>query len=927
MKTHLRIRHRKNPQRQAVAWLIDGGDPARWLEEIALWQLETATLQLCVLAEPSFSEGGSAGSGKVRGVLVTRNSPIEPARRRLAQPWGCEARRLFLPVHAAIEPAIEADELASLLPEGELLAWHPQLGLLGFEAESLLKISELLGRPKESPVEWNHAQPGPAFATRLVSLTAVELPGPDQAIDDGQDDIGTESEGIDSLDDLPPAPDDPKQGAVKKAFEDFRKAIAKKVHGLTSRSPETAGRRTWVNGVEDWANRVLDSSILKKRKEALNRLLNLLDRDPEAGLRKAIPFGGDEDHRGIGRPGSDLVDRDIDFQLGGTGGQPGDYWGIPWEIQQQLLARYRDLANREVQLGRHRRAAYIFGNLLGDYYSAARVLEEGGHYLEAASLHRDRLGQPLEAARCLERGGVYHQAIEIYEQHSWFEDAAKLHEKLDQHEEARDCWSKSVNQARKNRNYLHAAQLTREKLDEPDEALTILHSGWDQSIQSQECLGEWFRLNGELGQHEQSVAEADRLCRQEVSSGRAQETVKVLAKVTSSYPDGTVRLRSADSARVLVSKQLHTSGLNKSQILSALREIDRSDKLLARDCNRFERVKLSQSGSSAIPKSKSGKVEIRQVHSWQTTRLENMVAASTSGSLYLAGFDSDQILVVQCWGWKSPVLATVAPTLNADVYFQPKIVGRPLLAPRLDDIQTIVHVPGNSPLEEQTGGYWEQVFGTPHWLRKTGTIAVAWDWGGLVWHVARDESDLRLECFTAAGNLVSSQSLVSVLDDPVSAHILTQAEDLSELNIGLIAAHNRCFLRIGNHVFIIGPHATSESIQMDSSIFDMAISPEGTPLELAVAAGRGVYVYPDGQWFAPDILMTELRRPKIGYTRDGLLVGADGDACIVEDPRGRQVARLEWSHREFPVAVLPTHLPVTFAVVFADGLVRILRVD
>ncbi len=107
----------------------------------------------------------------------------------------------------------------------------------------------------------------------------------------------------------------------------------------------------------------------------------------------------------------------------------------------------------------------------------------------------------------------------------------------------------------------------------------------------------------------------------------------------------------------------------------------------------------------------------------------------------------------------------------------------------------------------------------------------------------------------------------------------------------------------------------------------MAVSPDGTPLELAVATGRSVYVYPDGQWCAQDILMTELRRPKIGYTQDGLLVRADGNACIVEDPRGQQVARFEWSHREFPVAFLPTHLPVTFAVVFADGLVRILRVD
>ncbi|MBC8288763.1 MAG: tetratricopeptide repeat protein, partial [Planctomycetes bacterium] len=816
-------------------------------------------------------------------------------------------------------------ELAALLPDGELLAWHPQLGLLGFEADGLLQVSDLLSTPRELLTEWNRAQPGPAFAKRLVSLTAEELPDAEQAVGGGQDDIGTEADGVDSLDDLPPAPDEPKQGAVKKAFEDFRKTIAKKVQDFTSKAPQSAGGRTWVNGLNEWANRVLDSSVLRKRKEALNRLLNLLDRDPEAGLRKAIPFGEDDSHRGRARPASELVERDIDFRLGQSGGGPGDYWDIPWEIQQQLLTKYRDLANREVRLGRHRRAAYIFGNLLGDYYAAARVLEEGGHYLEAAALHRDRLGQPLEAARCLERGGIFHQAIEIYEQHAWFEDAAKLHEKLDQKDAARNCWSKSVNKARADRNYLRAAKLTREKLEEPDEALTILHSGWDQSIQSQDCLGEWFRLSGELGRHENAATEAETLSRQEISAGRAQELVKVLAGVTSSYPDGTVRLRSADSARVLASQHLEERAPNQTQLLNSLREIDRSDRLLAHDCDRFSKSGSRRLAASGPEKSRS--VQIEQVHSWQSPRLEETVVAATSGSLYLAGFDADQALAVQCWGWKSPGIATSTPTLNADIYFQPTLRGRPLLAPKPDDSKTIVHVTGSVAFKKSKAGYWEQMFGGTDWIRGSSTVAVTWGPGGLAWHVARDDSDLRLECYTADGNLVSSQSLVSVLDDPVSAHILTQAEDLSELNIGLIAAHNRCFLRIGNIVYIIGPHAASQSILMDSSIFDMAVSPEGTPPELAVAAGRGVYVYPDGQWFAPDILMTELRRPKVGFTRDGLLVGADGDACIVEDTQGKQVARLEWSHREFPVAVVPTHLPVTFGVVFADGLVRIMRVD
>jgi len=48
-----------------VAWLIDGNDPARWIQEIALWLVETSSLQLCVLAEaviPVGMEGFAASS-------------------------------------------------------------------------------------------------------------------------------------------------------------------------------------------------------------------------------------------------------------------------------------------------------------------------------------------------------------------------------------------------------------------------------------------------------------------------------------------------------------------------------------------------------------------------------------------------------------------------------------------------------------------------------------------------------------------------------------------------------------------------------------------------------------------------------------------------------------------------------------------------
>lgn len=927
MKTLLRIEFRKEPQREAVAWFIGGDDPSLWLEEIALWQVEMASLVLSVVARPEVIRGPRSSSTGLCGVLVTADVPVQPTRTRLARPWGCVANRLYLPVEAAIQPAVDSQEIATLLPQDEQLAWHPHAGLLGFETDSLLRISDLLSPPVESPTEWGRASPGPAMASRLHSLTADELPGADVAIRGGQDDIGTESDGIESLKDLPPGPNETRSGAVRKAFDDFRKAIADKVQDFTSKAPRSAEKRTWIDRLDDWANRVLDSSILQKRQEALNRLMSLLDRDPEAGLRKAIPFGEDESHRGYSTPGSRLHDRDIDFHLPGqSGGIPGDAWAIPWEIQHQLQTKYRKLANREVHLGRHRRAAYIYGNLLGDYHSAARTLEEGGHYLEAAALHQDRLGQPLEAARCLERGGLLHQAIEIYEQHSWFEEAAKLHQKLDQMDEAQDCWTRAVKQARKDHNYLRAAKLTREELNDTDEALTILRSGWNLSIQSQECLAEWFRLRGELGQHEQAATEAKALSQQRLSPDRAQELVRVLAGVTSSYPDGTVRLQSADSARVLASEQIGRGLVNQTALLNSLREVDGSDRLLARDCDRWR-----QHNSQPARRSASTPVRIDEIASWQTGRLEQMVVARSSRSLFLAGYQapaSDRLHASR-FAWDKLLCGTGGMLVADDeISYQLAVPLRPSLVVSEPDSAMLL-TPGRKSFDWKNRvirgnpSCWRRM---PGWLDSAGTIAVAGDLGRQIWQIVRSESDICLTCSTLDGSPVSSCSLASILDDPVAAHMLTQVEDLSELNIALIAAHKRCFLRIGNNVYIFGPGTSTDTIQVDSTIYDMAMSPDGAPAELAIATGRGVYVYPDGQWRYPDILMTGLRRPRVGYTCDGLLVGADGDSCIVEDTQGTQLARLEWSHREFPVAVVPTSMPVTFAVIFADGLVRLMHV-
>lgn len=51
------------------------------------------------------------------------------------------------------------------------------------------------------------------------------------------------------------------------------------------------------------------------------------------------------------------------------------------------MAEYRKAASEAAKMGDHRRAAFIYGKLLGDYREAAAALMAGGLYHDAAQLY------------------------------------------------------------------------------------------------------------------------------------------------------------------------------------------------------------------------------------------------------------------------------------------------------------------------------------------------------------------------------------------------------------------------------------------------------------------------------------------------------------------------------------------------------------
>jgi tetratricopeptide (TPR) repeat protein len=220
-------------------------------------------------------------------------------------------------------------------------------------------------------------------------------------------------------------------------------------------------------------NKVQESLDAVRNKE-IARLMYLLEKDPDQGLRYALPIGGNK-HRGTAPPSGRLGERNVNFSLQRLGGGgPADAWEIEAEYQRRLTTRYLELANREIRLGRHRRAAYIFAELLGDLSAAASALCSGRHWREAAVLYEQRLQQPAAAVECLEQGGLWEEAIELLVKLRWQERAGDLCTRLKQIDRAEKFYLDEIEAHQIRGDRLSAARIYDEKLQQPQHALVTL---------------------------------------------------------------------------------------------------------------------------------------------------------------------------------------------------------------------------------------------------------------------------------------------------------------------------------------------------------------------------------------------------------------------------------------------------------------------
>ena len=934
MRVDVELRLSPSDSAEPDAWYLPGCSPEDWLHEIAQWQLDHMGLRIYPLPR-SISDRSAVGA------LVTWSGSTVPQASGNCIAFRQVGGQQFIPADASIRPELTPEELVALLPQTGLSVWHPSIGIVAFDLDDGLLPSDLLIIARPSPQRWDLASEG----TRLApSLTRISPESPPQNIEDvlsgSQDDIGTDSDQLftpqtEQEAEAESRPENSGTGASKV----FLRSVASMIRGLGKLLPprgigsENSGIRGFLARADSWVTEKLNrisAAMESRRQKELNRLLDMLEQDPDRGLRYAIP-SHESDSRRRSQPSDRLAEHDTDFSLGSSGGG-SDPWSISPEMWQRLLNRYRELANRELNLGRFRRAAYIYAELLGDYYAAANALEQGRHFREAAVLYRTKLGSLQHATECLRRGGLWAEAVELYLEQGQFEKAGDILAEMKQHEESEEMYQKAVAQHLQQSQSLDAARILECKLNAPDEAIATLNEAWHLRGHSDPCLKEVFAIASRHGRHEAARRLIEEVREPSNPASKNASVIDRVSQVASDYPDAATRAAAVLCTQTLVSRNLKgASGLDKGKLIEALNRTARDDRLLPRDGRKFIELARLRSATRHLESRQGRRLvgpRVIRTISLPGREIRWLKAISTRQGIFAAGcIDGD--LVLSRTSWSEAETSGKSWSVGRDFTSGEELILAvdPAESRRL----LISEIPARRPFAFRDF--------QPTEICPFETSA-GFDFSPLF-----DESQLEFQGPLAATMTPDSEAILSITNGQLilsiygwkgqllGKHSLQDlrpaSQPLDVLCLPLRTHGNRFVGGVGSDLYSCTIQGGQKQTSLSGRVTDIAVSDSNTRFRVATATDSVNRIYWDDIETGPsEVFARGFESPQLCINLGGYLIAAVDGCCQIYSTQHREL-RLEAEilGREVdPVAVLAGPHEDTFAVVTAEGQISIYQI-
>ncbi len=449
MTLTLPVTLRRAEAAECAAWYVPG-DAAAVLAALAE-----------IAGEPAPRVYRVRGGWLLRPDVPTNRQVAGALRLRQAGPG------LFVPIDAALEPNLLGDEARGL--RGVMLPG----ALLALDLSSPIKLSLLLAPPAVRRRQW---QPLPQPRQRANEITELVL---DRPQDDAEELL---KQGNEQITGQEPQPDETGAGRQAKGRAEFTagRALSGLGKALGWKGLENAGGKLIGKGLNHSPK--LTQGLLGKQEAALRDLLRRFreGRTDEA-LRRALPLSGETGRGSQPAGNANLPFNNIAYSLGNVlagSGSAAANWFTERDVYAALVDEYRKAAESARHEGDFRRAAFIYGKLLGDWRLAATMLTQGGLHHDAAVLHLQKLNDKVAAARSYELAGEIDEAVRLYRGSGRHVDAGDLLRRVGEEEAALGEYRSAANDLGERGRYHAAGELLLGKGLRALEALAHFERGW-----------------------------------------------------------------------------------------------------------------------------------------------------------------------------------------------------------------------------------------------------------------------------------------------------------------------------------------------------------------------------------------------------------------------------------------------------------------
>jgi tetratricopeptide (TPR) repeat protein len=407
------------------------------------------------------------------GFLLRRTEPFTthpPGTLRLRE----IAPYLFLPVDAELSPGLLDDEARALVRD-QGLVFLPGGNVLGFDRASRAPLAELVSIGPVRRGAWQALPQGSRLPERIrVILDDRPTPAASLILEQSAGDIGSEE--------VPPPPDASTTGQaitgrIQAGFGNFFLWLGRLLNWrwLAQRGANL------LRGAMQAVPR-LAQNLLGRQQTALRELLReFREGNQEEALRRALPLTSNLGRGSTLAGDASLPTHTLRFNLGdllATGGSGGSVWLTEADIQMQLAEEYRRAAREAATAGDFRRAAFIYGKLLGDLRLAADMLARGGMWQEAAILYLERVNDELSAARCFEQAGDIDRAVQLFRKNGAHVEAGDVLRRAGDEKGALAEYQFAADRLAERDRFAEAGDLFRDHVQRLDLAASYYQRGW-----------------------------------------------------------------------------------------------------------------------------------------------------------------------------------------------------------------------------------------------------------------------------------------------------------------------------------------------------------------------------------------------------------------------------------------------------------------